>query len=189
METVVRAAEAGPVPSMEDAIAAALAMRREMLHALEHEFGPRDWSEAPNSLRFTRAAAPGGSVDGSTHRAADDAADTSTDGAADHSADGCTDGSSAEAEVVGLGTVYVEGTYPEGQWRHAADVVAKVGERHGFTRLIIHSDRPGDLAFRGEGPRGGFYQFGMQTNTILTLGVGAHRWAGKPYRALPDDVE
>lgn len=150
METVVSAA--GEPMAMEHAIATALQMRREMLQALEQEFGPRHWADAPNSRPFTRAGA----------------------------ADG--------AETVGLGTVYFAGAYPEGQWRRAADLVAKVGERYGFTRLVIHSDQPTDLAFRGDGPAGGFYQFGMQVNTILTLGVGPHHWASEPYEELPDEL-
>lgn len=90
------------------------------------------------------------------------------------------------AETVGLGTLTFEGTYPAEQWRAAADAVAKVGEEHGFDRLVIHADSPQNISFQGQDTRGCSYRFGMSVNTILSVRTGSHRWAGQPYTSLPE---
>lgn len=84
------------------------------------------------------------------------------------------------AETVILPAYYFAGTYPEESWKKAAQVVEKVGRAHGFDRVKVLVDRPGDFSMTGLAEDGGSYDFGMGKNTVLGITTGCHVWDDKP---------
>ena len=84
------------------------------------------------------------------------------------------------AETVILPAYGFFGAYPEEDWKKAAKIVQEVGRRHGFDRIKVVVDRPGDFSMTGLSSDGGSYDFGMAKNTVLGIRTGCHVWDDKP---------
>jgi hypothetical protein len=92
----------------------------------------------------------------------------------------CRAGEDTGGSRAGLPSYSRQGSLTGADREAIEQAVWKVGRAHGFDKTGTIVDRPDDWEIFGDDAYGGRYVFGSAVNTVVSIGIGCHRYDVQP---------